>query len=106
MLSLKHVFLNLLLNAAHANSGRGEIRTVVEANSKQCRILISDSGPRIEPEILKKIFEPFFTTKTRGTGLGLPIAQRMVNLHEGSISVATPVNEGTTFIVTLPLLSS
>jgi two-component system sensor kinase FixL len=103
---LKQVFLNLLLNAAHANSGRGEIKTVVEETSKQCRIFISDSGPGIEPEILKKIFEPFFTTKTRGTGLGLPIAQRMVDLHEGSISVATPVNEGTTFIVTLPLLSS
>ena len=71
-----------------------------------CCIVVEDTGIGMDEQTRSQIFEPFFTTKTRGTGLGLPIAQRMVDLHEGSISVATPVNEGTTFIVTLPLLSS
>jgi two-component system NtrC family sensor kinase len=73
---LNQVFLNLLVNAAHAIEGQGEIRIATWEEAASVRIAISDTGSGIPPEIVKRIFDPFFTTKEvgKGTGLGLAIA--------------------------------
>jgi signal transduction histidine kinase len=99
---LKIVFLNLLVNGAHAMRGRGNIKVSVNVSEGACHIAFSDSGPGIPPDILEKIFTPFFTTKSRGSGLGLPTAKRLIEAHRGTIDVRCPPGGGTTVTVQLP----
>ena len=103
---LKIVFVNLLANSAHAMKGRGTIRVSLSAHGDGCEITVADSGPGIPPEVLEKVFTPFFTTKSRGTGLGLPTARRIVEAHQGQIKVACPPGGGTIVSVQLPSRSS
>jgi signal transduction histidine kinase len=63
---------------------------------------VADTGKGIPPEIQKRLFDPFFTTKETGTGLGLPIAARIVERHGGIIRYETQPNRGTTFSIVLP----
>lgn len=103
---LNQVFMNLLVNAAHAIPDRGEItvRTYQE-NGKIC-VQICDTGEGIPEENLPKLFEPFFTTKAsgKGTGLGLSIAYSIVaEKHHGSIVAESEVGKGSTFTITLPI---
>jgi signal transduction histidine kinase len=63
---------------------------------------VADTGKGISPEVERRLFDPFFTTKASGTGLGLPIAARIVQKHGGALQYKTRVNEGTTFSVVLP----
>jgi len=110
---LNQVFLNLIINAAHAigdkNKGtdqRGKIivRTKVEAD--HVVVAISDTGRGIPTEIRERIFEPFFTTKEvgRGSGQGLPISRSVVvDRHGGTLTFETEVGSGTTFFVRLPI---
>ncbi len=100
---LRVVFQNLLLNGAHAMHGRGTIRVAVTAVDASCQIVFSDSGPGIPPDVRDKIFTPFFTTKSRGSGLGLPTVKRLVEAHQGEVSIECPPAGGTTVIVRLPL---
>ncbi|MFZ4859836.1 MAG: ATP-binding protein [Desulfuromonadaceae bacterium] len=103
---LNQVFLNILVNAAHAIEGLGEIRIVTRAEAESVKIAISDSGCGIAPEHVRRIFDPFFTTKEvgKGTGLGLAIAYDIVvDKHGGSINVASEIGTGTTFTITLPV---
>ena len=102
---LKATFLNLLLNAAQAMNGNGQLRITVTPLDKVCTVEIADNGPGIPPEIRDRIFEPFFTTKTRGGGLGLAIAKRTVELHGGTLSFECPPSGGTVMTVTLPVRS-
>jgi two-component system sensor kinase FixL len=99
---LKIVIHNLLLNAAHAMQGSGEIFVTVTATEHTCRIAIADSGPGIPPEVRQKLFTPFFTTKARGTGLGLSTAKRFLEAHGGTILVECPSRGGTTVTLELP----
>ncbi|MGE0446390.1 MAG: nitrogen regulation protein NR(II) [Vicinamibacterales bacterium] len=99
---LKAVFLNLLINAAQAMSGRGRIDVQAAAGDGTCRIQIVDNGPGIDAAIRDKIFEPFFTTKSRGGGLGLPIARRTVELHGGTLAIHSAPGEGTRVAIELP----
>ncbi len=99
---LRIVFLNLMLNSAQAMRGQGQIRVTVESAAGTCRIAFTDSGPGIPAEIREKIFTPFFTTKSRGTGLGLPTAKRLIEAHRGTIDVRCPAGGGTTVTVRLP----
>ncbi len=99
---LKPVFLNLLINAAQAMGGKGEIRVDVTLGQGRCQISFSDSGPGIPAGIRDRIFEPFFTTKHRGTGLGLPIAKRVVEAHGGRMTVTCPTTGGAVVTVELP----
>jgi len=99
---LKVVFLNLLINAAHAMGGRGRILVSVKSSEALCHVTFIDGGPGIPPDIRDKIFAPFFTTKARGTGLGLPTAKRFVEAHRGTISVDCPPGGGTRVTVELP----
>jgi two-component system sensor kinase FixL len=100
---LKIVFLNLLVNGAHAMHGRGRIRVSVAPEGRTCRIVVADEGPGIPPEVQERVFTPFFTTKTRGTGLGLPTARRLVEAHGGTIEITCPPAGGTTVTLRLPL---
>ncbi|MDE3154609.1 MAG: PAS domain S-box protein [Acidobacteriota bacterium] len=100
---LRAVFLNLVLNASQAMQGQGVLRVGVEAAAARCRITVADTGPGIPPDVRTRIFQPFFTTKSRGTGLGLPIARRAVELHRGTITIDCPPGGGTVVTVDLPL---
>jgi signal transduction histidine kinase len=99
---LRIVLQNLLLNSAHAMTGNGRIRVIVRAVDGVCEIDVTDSGPGIAPEIRDRIFTPFFTTKSRGSGLGLPTAKRLVEAHHGELAIHCPPTGGTTVIVRLP----
>jgi two-component system sensor kinase FixL len=100
---LKIVFLNLLVNGAHAMRGEGRIQVSIGVANGRCRVAFTDAGPGIPPEIREKIFTPFFTTKSRGTGLGLSTAKRLVEAHQGSLHIDCPAGGGTTVTVQLPL---
>ena len=100
---LMAVFTNLLLNAAQAVQGKGRIRVDATSHDGSCLVTIADSGPGIPPDVRDRVFEPFFTTKSRGTGLGLPLARRVVEAHGGDIDVSCPDGGGTIVSVRLPL---
>jgi two-component system sensor kinase FixL len=100
---LRIVFQNLLINGAHAMQGKGKIRVAVSAADSACQITFVDRGPGIPPEIRQKIFTPFFTTKARGSGLGLPTAKRLIDAHNGDITVECPPSGGTSVLIRLPL---
>ena len=100
---LKIVFQNLLINGAHAMQGRGRIRVAVRTLDSTCQIAFTDTGPGIPADVREKIFTPFFTTKSRGSGLGLPTAKRLVEAHNGQIVIDCPPSGGTTVFVRLPL---
>ena len=100
---LQLVVVNLLLNAAQATHNQGRVRVDVATTDGVCRIAIADNGPGIPEEVRERIFEPFFTTKSRGTGLGLPTAKRVIERHGGDIDVRCPPAGGTVVTVSLPL---
>lgn len=102
---LNQVFLNLLVNAAHAIEKQGEVTVRTWQDGDHVCIAISDTGSGIPEEIRAKIFEPFFTTKEvgKGTGLGLSISYEIIQRHNGTISVTSEVGVGTTFTVRLPI---
>jgi signal transduction histidine kinase len=97
------VLLNLLLNALQAIDPNGKIAVTVELQGKNAVIEVADNGRGIAPDHLPNIFRPFYTTKGDGTGLGLSLARRIVEDHQGRIEVTSAVGQGTTFAVVLPL---
>ncbi len=105
---LNHLFMNIILNAAQAMEGKGKLtlKSYLLPNKDRICIEISDTGPGIPQAILSHIFDPFFTTKEegKGTGLGLSLAYSIVENHNGNIKAKSKVNEGTTFIIELPLV--
>jgi signal transduction histidine kinase len=100
---LRIAFQNLLLNAAQAMHGEGTATVRLTSEGHVQRIAVVDTGPGLSPEARGNLFRPFFTTKSRGTGLGLPTAKRLVELHGGSIEIDSRTGEGTTVTVTLPV---
>jgi len=101
---LQQVFLNIMLNAADAIENEGTIRLATSTEGGETiSIEISDTGKGMSKDTLSKVFNPFFTTKSKGTGLGLSICKRLVEQHDGSISVASQPGVGTKFLITLPL---
>jgi two-component system NtrC family sensor kinase len=102
---LSQVFLNLLLNAAHAMKQRGEIHIQSGVENGQIVIRFIDTGCGIPPEILARIFDPFFTTNDvgAGTGLGLTVSRDIIVAHGGSIDVSSEPDQGSTFTIHLPI---
>ena len=102
---LNQVFMNLLVNAAHAIEDKGIIMLRTGVYGNEVWVEVSDSGTGIAPENLNRIFEPFFTTKPvgKGTGLGLSLSYGIVQKHHGRINVASEVGTGTTFRIYLPV---
>jgi len=111
---IKQVLINLVRNAAESIGQNGRI--ILRARREEKRLLdrtaevmvleVRDTGKGIPPEVEKRLFDPFFTTKSSGTGLGLPIAARIVEKHQGALQYQTQVDCGTTFGVILPLCAS
>jgi signal transduction histidine kinase len=102
---LNQVFMNLLINAAHAIETRGVVRVCAWREAQWVWVAISDTGCGISPEVIDRIFDPFFTTKPvgKGTGLGLSISYGIVKKHGGRIEVESQVGQGASFRVGLPI---
>lgn len=111
---LEQVFVNLFMNAVDATGANGSLTVETEfvtsaqptaeplLGQPHVRVTVADTGAGISPENLAQMFEPFFTTKHHGTGLGLPITRRIVQEHQGLITVESQPNKGTTFSIVLP----
>lgn len=104
---LQQVFINIILNAAEAMQGQGELQITADlaGEGKSVEIEISDTGCGIPEELLDKIFEPFFTTKKvgEGTGLGLAICYGIVRRNSGTIAVRSEEGKGTKFTIRFPV---
>lgn len=100
---MRQVLLNLIRNAQEATPGGGSIGVhCAPAEDDWIDIQISNAGEPVSPRVLERIFEPFVTTKHHGTGLGLPIVQRIVEAHGGRISMTSDALDGTRVSVRLP----
>jgi signal transduction histidine kinase len=100
---MKRVFQNLIKNAVDAMPKGGRLEITSRESSGNMEFVFSDTGTGIPKEIVEKIWTPFFTTKAKGMGLGLAICKRIVEAHNGKISVVSAFGKGTAFTVTLPL---
>ena len=100
---IHQVMLNLLLNALQAIDQRGKIEVTLAQRGPNAVVEVMDNGRGIAPDHLPNIFRPFYTTKGEGTGLGLSLARRIIEDHQGRIDVTSAVGKGTTFSVILPV---
>jgi signal transduction histidine kinase len=104
--ALGRVYRNLILNAIQATAPGGLIVVATETQAARAQVRIYDTGCGIPPERLGQIFEDFVTTKRRGLGLGLAISKKIVEQLGGTISVASEVGKGTTFVLDFPRTSA
>jgi signal transduction histidine kinase len=100
---LKTALRNLIANAVESIGRKGEVGLSLSREGTLFRIVIRDTGSGMSPETIARIFDPYFSTKDSGTGLGLPIAKRIVEEHGGTIRVASQIGAGTTVTVELPI---
>lgn len=100
---LRSVFNNLFINAMQSmGGGGGKLSVKISPDGDFVRFEVADTGGGIPLENLSKIFEPYFSTKETGTGLGLAIVHKIVDVHNGTISVDSSIDNGTKFTVRLP----
>lgn len=104
--AIRGVLQNLIQNAIQASENGGIVSVQIKEeiqNKTKTRILsITDFGSGMSKETLSQIFRPFFTTREKGTGLGLPLANKLITKHKGSLSVTSELEKGSTFVITLP----
>jgi signal transduction histidine kinase len=102
---IEQLFRNLLENSLAACIDpvaiQIECRDAQLQSQPAIKVWVRDNGPGLSPEVRQSVFEPFFTTKTKGTGLGMAIARRIVEAHGGQISVGNQRSSGAEFIITL-----
>jgi signal transduction histidine kinase len=105
---IKQAVLNLMTNALEAMPNGGKLRVSVEgssdAKSGRWTLEVTDTGPGIPPELRQKVFQLYFTTKSKGSGIGLAMTYRAVQLHNGTISFSSEGGQGTTFRLEFPAL--
>ncbi len=94
---------NVLENALRASEDRGEVELSLAEVDHKARIRVIDSGPGVEPDLLRRIFEPYFSTYDSGTGLGLAITRRIVEEHGGGIEAMNRPSGGLEVTITIPL---
>jgi signal transduction histidine kinase len=99
---LKHALLNLVLNALQATPAGGRVTVATGGDDARLIIRVADTGEGIPADALPRVFEVFFTTREGGTGLGLPIARRIVEEHGGTLAITSAPGVGTTATITLP----
>jgi len=100
---LRQAFLNLAQNAIQAMPRGGRLRIICGVGRDgRVEVRVQDTGDGIPPEHLARIFDLYFTTKKRGSGIGLSLVFRTVQLHNGDIDVESTVGTGTTFVIKLP----
>lgn len=102
---LKMIFINIIRNAIQAVENEGIVLIKLEwmLLHNRVKVEIIDNGCGIAPDDRPKLFNPFFTTRTRGTGLGLALVKKAVDLHRGEISVDSRLDKGSTFTINLPI---
>jgi signal transduction histidine kinase len=106
---LQQVILNLVVNAVEAMSRFGHemrvlrLQTEVDHSAGMASVRVVDTGPRVEPEVVKKMFQPFFTTKSSGMGMGLSICKTIVEAHRGQLTASPNNPHGMEFQIVLPL---
>ena len=100
---IKTCLMNVVANGIQAMPGGGRLTAQTLNQPQSVTLEISDTGPGITPEDLKKVFQPYFTTKPLGIGLGLALTKRIVEDHQGHIEIISRPNEGTKVLLTLPL---
>jgi len=101
---MKQALINIMKNAVEAmeHGGTLYIRTFTVGDTREAAIEISDTGPGISSKAMHNIFNPYYTTKPRGTGLGLPITNRIVKAHKGRIEMRNKESGGAVFTIKLP----
>ncbi|RSK25738.1 PAS domain-containing protein [Bacillus sp. HMF5848] len=102
---LKQVFINLVKNGIEATKLNGEVSVNIKRDKTSVHIQVTDNGIGMDEKTLKEIAHPFFTTKETGTGLGLAVCYAIVESHHGAVRVESTLDEGSTFIVVLPVIS-
>jgi signal transduction histidine kinase len=100
---MKQALLNLVLNGCQAMPSGGQLKVAPHLLPRTVELEIADQGVGIPPEARPKIFSLYFTTKPNGTGVGLAMTYRIIQLHNGSIDFSSELDRGTTFRVSLPL---
>jgi len=105
---VQQVFVNIILNAAEAMTKGGSltIRSRRSPDADSIIVTFADTGHGISEEVRERIFDPFYTTKEHGTGLGLSISYGIIEQHGGTISVDSIIGKGSTFTISLPILTS
>lgn len=105
---LNQVFTNIIVNAVQAMDGRGKLTIITRHRSNRdiVEVVITDTGPGIDKEVISQIFDPFFTTKAKdgGTGLGLSVSYAIVREHKGIVRVESTLGQGATFTLRFPIL--
>ncbi len=99
------VVFNIVFNGLQAMNEGGQLTLVTECLKDGIQLSVKDTGQGIDPEQFEQIFTPFYTEKNKGTGLGLAIAKSIVEKHNGTIIVESQLNQGSTFIIFLPLVT-
>ena len=103
---LKQAALNVIQNGAQAMPEGGTLRVVLEEERRFAVLRIADQGPGIPDDIREKIFDLYFTTKSGGSGIGLAMTYRILQLHYGSIDVQSSPEHGTEFLLRIPLAAA
>ncbi|HJZ68098.1 MAG TPA: ATP-binding protein, partial [Blastocatellia bacterium] len=104
-IELRKLFLNLIINAIEASEPRSLIELRTTGDSKrEIAVEVVDHGTGMDAETRRRLFEPFYTTKEKGTGLGMAIAKKIAELHNGDLVVKSQPGKGTTVTVRLPLI--
>jgi signal transduction histidine kinase len=100
----RQALLNIVRNAAEALAERGGGRLHIHARADDggVLLLLEDNGPGMDSDLVARVFDPFFSTKAKGSGLGLPLTQQVIEEHGGRIRCTSKVGEGTTFTIWLP----
>jgi signal transduction histidine kinase len=96
--------MNIVVNAVEATPAGGEVMVDASEADQHCRLRITDTGPGIPETVRKKMFQLYFTTKPGGSGIGLAVAYRSLQLHGGDISITTEMGKGTVFELILPAM--
>lgn len=102
---LKQVFMNIFMNAVQAMPEGGKMEVVMERREEFLSVSVIDEGEGISPENIEKIFDPFYSTKDRGTGLGLTIAHKIMQCHNGFIKAFMNDSRGSTFCLYFPAVN-
>jgi len=102
----KQAVLNVILNGAQSMPDGGKLEVLLEEDRRTAVLRIADEGSGIPDEIREKIFDLYFTTKSDGSGIGLAMTYRILQLHHGSIEVQSKTGRGTEFRLRIPLAAT
>jgi signal transduction histidine kinase len=103
---MKQALLNVIQNGAQAMPEGGELRVVLEEKNKSAVLRVADQGPGIPEDIQEKIFDLYFTTKSEGSGIGLAMTYRILQLHHGSVELQSSSERGAEFLLRIPLAAT